>query len=212
MHPSSIAQQRTLLVVLLVLIGAAVLWQNTGDGADYPVRKFSPTPASELFGASDFTNAEAAWRDLQIDAQGNLQMDALTESALLDAMAFLNDQRAGASIARMAFLLEKQLGATASRQIMELLPRLQRYKEAEQRWWTRNGSRNPPPHAELFQLQDELLGETLAKELFSEQRRLVNLMLVSQQIRNDASLTPAQRDRALMELQQGAHQGQASSE
>ena len=105
-------------------------------------------------------------------------------------------------MARMAFLLEKQFGAAASQQVMELLPVLKDYKEAEQRWWVENGSRNPPPHAELFRLQDELLGETLAKKMFSEQRRLVNMMLASQRIRNDDSLTQTEKDQALMALQQ----------
>lgn len=203
MHSLSIAQHRTVLVLFVALIAAAVVWQNACEGIEYHrAQKFSPAAA---LGEIDFTDAEAAWRDLKIDSQGNLVVDALTESSLLDAMTFVNDQHAGKSMERMAFLLEKQLGATATRQIVELLPRLQRYKEAEQRWWTENGSRIPPPHEELFQLQDQMLGETLAKELFSEQRRLMKLMLASQQIRNDARLTPTQRDQALMNLQMAAH-------
>src|SRR5688500_8886756 len=104
-------------------------------------------------------------------------------------------------MARMAFLLEKQFGATASQQIMELLPILKNYKEAEQRWWEENGSKNPPPHAELFRLQDELLGETLAKKMFSEQRRLATVMLANHKIRNDPSLTQTEKDQALRDLQ-----------
>ena len=212
MQPLSIAQQRTVLVVFVMLIGVAAWWQNADGGVDRPVRKFSPTLAPEVFSGPDFTNAEAAWRDLRLDARGNLQIDALTESALLDAMALLNGPHAEASKARMALLLEKQFGATAARQVMELLPRLQRYRQAEQRWWAEKGGRNPPPHEELFQIQDELLGETLAQQLFSEQRRLVKLMLASQQIRNDANLTAAQKAQALMTLQQGAGQRDASHE
>lgn len=199
-HKPTIFQQRIVLVVFLVLIGTAAWWQNAGGG-DHPARKFSAMSASDPFGKFDFTNAEAGWRELQFDSQGNLRIDALTETALLDAMTLLSEQRTEAPAARMAFLLEKQFGASASQQIMALLPKLQRYKEAEQRWLAEHGRMNPPPHAELFALQDELLGETLAKELFSEQRRLVHLMLASQQIRNDSSLTQEQRDRALMDLQ-----------
>lgn len=212
MPTPSIAQQRLALLLFLVLIGAAVVWQNAGGRTDRVVRKFTQTPAPEIFSALDFTSAEAAWRELRVDAQGNLQIDAMTESALLEAMAFANDQRADGSMARMVFLLEKQFGAIATRQIIDLLPRLRRYKEAEQRWWAQNGSMDPPPHAELFRLQDELLGATLAERLFSQQRRLMNLMLASQRIRNDTSLTPAQRDRALMDLQKGGYAGEASVE
>jgi hypothetical protein len=198
----SIVQQRIILVVFLVVIGAVVWWQNAGGNADYPVQKFSQTPVPDGFDELDFTNAEAAWSGLTIDSQGNLQIDALTETALIDAMVLMQGQASGLPMARMAFLLEKQFGAAASQQVMELLPVLKDYKEAEQRWWVENGSRNPPPHAELFRLQDELLGETLAKKMFSEQRRLVNMMLASQRIRNDDSLTQTEKDQALMALQQ----------
>jgi hypothetical protein len=198
----SIVQQRIALVVLLVVIGALVWWQNAGGGSDSPAQKFSQTPVPDVFEALDFTIAEAAWSGLTTDSQGNLQIDALTETALLDAMALVQGQASELPMARMAFLLEKQFGATASQQIMELLPILKNYKEAEQRWWEKNGSKNPPPHAELFRLQDELLGETLAKKMFSEQRRLVNMMLASHQIRNDASLTQTEKDQALMDLQE----------
>jgi Proteobacterial lipase chaperone protein len=198
----SIVQQRIVLVVFLVVIGALVWWQNAGGSSDYPVQKFSQTPVPDVFDELDFTMAEAAWSGLTIDSQGNLKIDALTETALVDAMALMQGQTSELSMARMAFLLEKQFGATASEQIMELVPILTNYKEAEKRWWEENGSKNPPPHAELFQLQDELLGETLAKKMFSEQRRLVNMMLASHQIRTDASLTQTEKDQALMDLQE----------
>ncbi len=197
----SIVQQRIILVVFVVVIGAASWWQNAGGSADYPVQKFSQTPVPDGFDELDFTNAEAAWSGLTIDSQGNLQIDALTETALIDAMALMQGQASELPMTRMAFLLEKQFGATASQQIMGLLPALQNYKEAEQRWWVENGGRNPPPHAELFRLQDELLGETLAEKMFSEQRRLVNVMLASQRIRSNESLTQTEKDQALMALQ-----------
>ena len=197
----TIFQQRMILVVFSVLIGAVVWWQNAGDSAEYPVQKFSRTPDPDVVDGLDFTSAEAGWSGLKIDANGNLQIDTLTETALIDAMALMGDQSSGRPMARMAFLLEKQFGATASRQIMELLPVLKAYKEAEQRWWEENGSKNPPPHAELFRLQDELLGETLATKMFSEQRRLANMMLATQLIRNDATLTQQEKDQALLELQ-----------
>jgi hypothetical protein len=202
----SIVQQRIVLVVFLVVIGAAAWWQNAGGRSDYPVQKFSQTPVPDVFDELDFTIAEAAWSGLQIDSQGNLKIDALTETALVDAMDLLQGQASELPMARMAFLLEKQFGATASQQIMELLPILKNYKEAEQRWWAENGSKNPPPHAELFRLQDELLGETLAKKMFSEQRRLVSMMLASHQIRNDAALTQTEKDRALMDLQKSVQE------
>ena len=202
----SIFQQRMVLVVFLLVIGVVVWWQNTGGSSDHPVQKFSQTPAPDSFEALDFTSAEAAWSGLAIDSQGNLQIDALTETALVDAMALMHDHASEQPMARMAFLLEKQFGATASRQIMQLLPILKNYKEAEQRWWSENGSRDPPPYAQLFQLQDELLGETRAKKMFSEQRRLANMMLASQQIRNDASLTQTEKDQALMDLQKSARE------
>jgi hypothetical protein len=208
----SIVQQRIILVVFLVVIGALVWWQNAGGGSDSPAQKFSQTPVPDVFEALDFTIAEAAWSGLTTDSQGNLQIDALTETALVDAMAFMQGQASELPMARMAFLLEKQFGATASQQIMELLPILKNYKEAEQRWWEKNGSKNPPPHAELFRLQDELLGETLAKKMFSEQRRLVNMMLASHQIRNDASLTQTEKDQALMGLQKSVQEEGAPSE
>lgn len=208
----SIAQQRIILVAFLIVIGALLWWQNAGGGADYPVQKFSRTPVPEVVNELDFTSAEAAWSSLQIDSQGHLQIDALTETALVDAVALIDDEAAELPKARMALLLEKQFGATASRQIMELLPILKNYKEAEQRWWKEHGSKNPPPHAELFRLQDELFGETLAKKMFSEQRRVLSMMLASQQIRNDARLTETEKDRALMDRQRAAQEEDASVE
>jgi hypothetical protein len=206
----TIVQQRIILVVFLIFIGALVWWQNAGDSAEYPVQKFSQTPDPHGVDQLDFSSAEAGWSALKIDSKGNLLIDALTETALIDAMALMDHQSSERRMARMALLLEKQFGATASRQIMELLPVLKTYKEAEQRWWEENGSKNPPSHAELFQLQDQLLGETLAKKMFSEQRRLANTMLASQRIRNDATLTQHEKDQALLDLQktvveEGAH-------
>ena len=182
-------------------MGAVVWWQNTGSG-DYPVQKFSSTPLPDAVATLDFTSAETSWSDLHFDSEGNLTINALTEAALMDAVALLQDQTS----ARIALLLEKQFGANASQQIMALLPQLKRYQEIEQAWWEENGGNNlsanePPPHAQLFQLQDELLGEELARQLFSEQRRLMTMMQASHRIRNDTSLTPAEKEQALMELQ-----------
>jgi len=198
----SIFQQRIILIVFLVIIGAAVCWQNTGS-TNYPVQKFLKTPVLVVV---DFTMAESAWSGLQFDPQGNLKIDGLTETALLDAIALMHDQTSELEMARMALLLEKQFGATASQQIMALLPILKNYKEMEQRWWEENGSNNlsadkPPAYSELFQIQDELLGETRAKLMFFEQRRVIGMMLASYQIQNDMSLTQAEKDRALMKLQ-----------
>jgi len=201
----SIAQQRIVLVVFLAVIGAVVWWQNAGGSSNYPVQKFSKTPVPNVVAELDFTNAEAAWSGLQIDPQGNLKVDALTETALVDAIALMHDETSELASelvgARLAFLLEKQFGATASRQIMELLPKLKNYKEIEQRWLEENISRDPTPYAELFQLQDELLGKTLAEKMFSQQRRLARTMLASHQIRNDPGLTQVEKDRALIQLQ-----------
>ena len=205
-------QQRIIVVIFLAMIAAVVWWQNVGGSSEYPVHKFSKSPVPDVIDELDFTAAEAAWSNLQTDSGGNLQIDALTETALADAIALMGQQASAGSMERMAFLLEKQFGATATRQILELLPRLKRYKEAEQRWWQENGNRSPPPHAELFRLQDELFGETLAKQLFSEQRRLVNMMLANQQIRNDAGLTQTEKDQALMDLQKALQQEGAASE
>jgi len=46
-----------------------------------------------------------------------------------------------------------------------------------------------------------LWGEALAKKMFSDQRRLANMMSASLQIRNDANLTEAEKDQALIDLQ-----------
>lgn len=197
----SIAQQRVILIVFLAVIGAVVWWQNAGGSSNYPVRKFSKTPVPNVVAELDFTNAEAAWSGLRIDPQGNLKIDALTETALSGAIALMHDHTSELTAARMALLLKKQFGATATQQVMELLPILDNYKVAERRWWEKNGRRNPPPHAELFQLQDELLGATLAKKMFSEQRRLVKVLLAAHQIRNNTSLTQTEKDRALRDLQ-----------
>ena len=208
----TIVQQRIILVVFSVFIVTLAWWQNAGDSAEYPVQKFSQTPDPDGVDQLDLSSAEAGWSALKIDSKGNLLIDALTETALIDAMALMDHQSSERPMARMAFLLEKQFGATASRQIMELLPVLKAYKEAEKRWWEENGSHNPPPHAQLFRLQDELLGATLAKKMFSEQRRLANLMLTSQRIRNDATLTQPEKDQALLDLQKTIEGEGAGSE
>src|SRR5690606_4873773 len=110
-------------------------------------------------------------------------------------------------MARMTFLIEKQFGADASEQFAGLLPVLKNYKEVEQRWWEENGSQMPPAYSELFQLQDEVLGEELAGKLFAEQRRLANIMLSSYRIQNDPGLTQEQKDQALADLQSGFEVG-----
>lgn len=198
--------QRIFLIIFLVIIGAAVWWQNSGGSANYPVQKFSKTYVPDAAFEFDFTNAEVAWSSLQFDRQGNLKIGALTETALVDAIALMNEQTSEPLMARMALLLEKQFGGKASQQIIELLPILKNYKEIEQRWWEESGSDNlsadePPAYTELFKIQDELLGETRAKLMFSDQRRLIKMMLASYQIQNDTNLTQAEKDRALMELQ-----------
>jgi len=197
----SVIQQRIIVIVSLVAIGVVAWWQNAGGGAEYPVQKFFKTPVPDRVSELDFTSAEVSWSSLRIDAQGNLIVDALTETALLDAVVLLREQPSALPMQRMALLLEKQFGPKASEQITELLPILKHYKDVEQRWWAANGSKNPPPHAALFRLQDELLGATLAEAMFSEQRRLMIMMLASQRIRDDSGLTQAQKDEALEGLQ-----------
>jgi hypothetical protein len=206
----SITQQRIILVAFVLFIAAVAWWQSADLSVDSPVRKFLPTPLPESVNRLDFTSAEGAWSSLSIDAQGNLQIDALTETALGEAMTLMQGPDPERTMERMAFLLEKQFGRTASRQVMAVLPVLQNYKAAEQRWWAENAAKNPPPHAELFRLQDELLGEALAQQLFSEQRRLMTMMAASQQIRNDTNRTPAEKEQALTDLQKTRIEGAPS--
>lgn len=201
MTTPSIAQQRVVLTAFLAVIGAVVWWQNSSGGFNYPVQKFSMTAVPELAAALDFTNAEASWSNLQFDAQGDLIIDALTEAALVDAIALIRDPASEPQLARIELLLSKQFGADASRQVIALLPMLKNYKEVEQRWWRENSRKFPPEHAKLFQLQDQLLGETRATKMFSEQRRLANLMRASYLIRNDTTLTEAEKNQALKDLQ-----------
>ena len=203
---SSSTQQSIALIVLSAVIGVVVWWEYTGGNTNYPVQKFSQTPLPKVVAELDFTVAEGSWSGLQFDSQGNLLIDASTESVLVDAIAVIQEQHPGSQMARMALLLEKQFGAKASQQVMVLLLVIKDYKEMEQRWWEQYSSSDltankPPPHEELFQLQDELLGEELAERMFSEQRRLMTMMLANQQIRNDPNLTEAEKEQALMDLQ-----------
>ncbi len=202
----SIFQQRIILIIFLGITGVLVWWQNADDNANHAVQKFSTTPIPEAVLELDFTDAEAAWGNLQIDSQGTLEINAQLESALVEAIALMQDQTSELQTARMALLFEKQFGATASQQFMTLLPALKNYKEIEMRWLEKNSSNNlstnkPPDHAKLFQLQDELLGEALAGKMFSEQRRLAIMMSASLEIRNDANLTEEEKNQALVDLQ-----------
>lgn len=213
----SIALQRIILLIFLTAIGAMVWWQNSGGAVNYANQKFSLTPLPQAIAELDFTNAEASWSNLRFDSQGNLKIDAQTEPALLDAIALLDEQSSEQQLTRMALLLEKQFGAKASENIMTLLFKVKNYKEIEQRWWEEHGGNNlsankPPAYGELFKLQDELLGESLATKLFAEQRRLAQMMLASQQIQNDSSLTQAEKDRALQELQLRFQEGAPNDE
>lgn len=205
----SMLQQRIVLVAFAAIMGIVILWQNAGDSGAYSVRKFSKSVVPADVATLDFEAAEAAWSGLHLDAYGNLRIDALTETALVDALSFMDDP---ASMKRMAFLLEKQFGQTAALQIMELLPTLKNYKDLEQRWLTKNAASNPPPYAELFNLQDELFGATVAEKLFSTQRHLANLMLRTHEIQDDANLTQAQKDLALHEVQKSVQAERASIE
>jgi len=199
----NIDRQRLALVVLFILGGAAAWWQNAGEMPTASVKTFSATELPPAVADLDFTSAAASWSDLHVDAQGALKIDGRLELALSETIALTRDEAFEAQAARIALLIEKQLGASASRQFAELLPVLQNYKEAEQRWWQENGRHSPPPYADLFALQDDMLGEALAAQLFADQRRMANVMLASYQIQHDESLTQAQKDRALMDLQSG---------
>jgi hypothetical protein len=190
---ASISQQRIILLSFLLVLGLMAWWQSAGVSFDHSAQKFYPAPVVDV----DFTKAESSWSGLRVDRQGNLVIDAVTESALLDAMSLARGDPNSPLLTRMALLLEKQFGSVASKQVMALLPVLKNYKAFEQRWWEENGGRNPPAYEELFQIQDEVLGESLASSMFSDQRRLARMMLASHEIQNDAKLTQAQREQAL---------------
>ncbi|MGH1471100.1 MAG: hypothetical protein ACRBCS_07890 [Cellvibrionaceae bacterium] len=207
----SMFQQRIILIVFAVVVGALVWWQSADSFDDDIVQTFSIAPLPADIADLDFTFAEAAWSELQIDAEGNLKIDATLESAMVEAIAVMDGQLLELQLARMAFLFEKQFGKTASQQFMTLLPALKHYKEMEQRWWEKNTANTlaedkltanePPNYAELFQLQDELLGKTVAKKMFFDQRRIAIMMSTSLQIRNDGNLTEAEKKQALLDMQ-----------
>ena len=197
----SMIQLRIVLIGLLLTSGAAVWWQSAGGNANHAVQKLSKTPVPDAVANIDFADAEASWSDLQIDAQGNLTIDAHTASALSETNALMTGDAFDLQTARIALLMERQLGATPAKQFMQLLPLLRSYEAVEQRWWAEHGSKQPPPFAKLFELQDDFLGDELAKALFSEQRRMAEMMLASHEIRNDPSLTETEMDKALRELQ-----------
>jgi hypothetical protein len=207
----SIAAQRIAAATILSALAVLAWWQVANDmGAR--AQEFSPTPLPAELRDLDFSHAEASWSQLTIDPAGNLLIDKMTEPALGEAIDIIRSHGSEAALSRMAFLLKKQLGDVASRQVMELLPKLAAYKEAEQQWWAENAGKTPPPHEELFELQDEFLGRTLAQQMFSEQRRVVALMLETQRIRDDATLTQAEKELALIKLQTPSPTGSAIGE
>lgn len=197
----SIVIERVMLVVFLGVVSASAWWQGAGTAAVHSVQKFSKTPVADSVADMDFASAESSWSALSIDSPGNLRVDARTHTALIDTVALLHGESFEPTITRIGLLLEKQFGPSASQQIVELLPLLKVYEAVEQQWWEEGGRRNPPAYAQLFRLQDELLGEELAAKLFSEQRRLASLMLASHQIQNDSSLNQTQKQQALINLQ-----------
>jgi hypothetical protein len=210
MTTPSIPQQRVVLALFLIAISAVVWWQNSDDRFSDAAQKFAMVAVPESVAALDFTNAEASWSRLQFDSKGNLIIDTLTETALADAIALISDVAPEPQLARIDLLLSKQFGAHAGQQVMSLLTLLKNYKKMEQRWWQEKGNNIPPDYAELFQLQDQILGETVAKEMFSEQRRLINLMRASYQINNDTTLTEAEKNRALNSLQNAFQESRPS--
>lgn len=200
----TIVQQRIIAGVLAALLASAAAWQASGDAGSYPVQKILQTPQPDTVDALDLSSAEAAWSELTIDAHGDLRIDAMTEPALAETIALLDEFPSQPVTSRIAFLLEKQFGASTSQQILALLPKLQRYKQAEQRWWETHADDESPPHEQLFRMQDELLGAELAQAMFAEQRRVWSLMMETHRIRSDPNLTPEEQEAALLELQQRA--------
>lgn len=205
--PPSIALQRIILIAFFTFAGALAWWQHSSQNDNDLVRKFTAAPLPEDVVDIDFSAAEAAWSELEVNDQGMLEINAQTELALSEVITLMNQEAFDSQVDRMVFLVEKQLGASVSQQFAELLPALKNYKDVEQRWWEENGNTVPPAYAELFQLQDEILGEALAEKLFAEQRRLANVMLASYHIQQDAGLTQAQKDQALADLQSKIHGG-----
>lgn len=205
-NKATIARQHIILVLLLMVIGALVWWPHAGGSAPQPVQKLSMPPLPDAIAEMDFTYAESAWNELRLDPAGNLLINAQTESALSETAVLLQNPGYGQAAftqqrARVALLLEKQLGANLSQQFMQLLIPFISYKAAEARWFEANDDNYPPPFAELFQLQDELLGEALAAQIFAGQRRMAAMMLASHQILHDPNLTEDEKDQALIDLQ-----------
>lgn len=207
----SIAIQRIILLGFFVAVGAIAWWQHSFQTDNYLVRKFEATPLPDGVADIDFGAAEAAWSELIVSPEGTLEINAQAELALSEVIALMSEDTFDLYLDRMSLLIEKQLGTAIREELAALLPALKNYKDMEQRWWEDNGSRLPPPYEELFALQDEVLGETLASQLFSEQRRVANMMLAGYHIHNDSELTQEQKDRALADLQSrfevgGAHE------
>ncbi len=200
--PLSIMQQRLLMVTLVALVTIVVSWLNGRFDYSAPIIKVAPPQVAEEASQLAFMNAESSWSYLEFDDEGQLIIDGRTESALIDAIALLHYQTADSQIERMSLLLEKQYGARRSQQILELLPVLKNYKEIEQDWWKEHAQLQPVPHDELFALQDQVLGKELAGKLFSEQRRLMQLMIASNEIENNPELNEEQKQHALMKLNQ----------
>lgn len=198
----SIFLQRVILLVFLIFMALVVWWQNAGSTADHPVKEFSKTPLPEAVANQDYSAIEDAWSELQTDDEGNLKIGSKTESALVHVIDLINSDQAELKMQRLEFLLEKQFGTAASQQFIDLLPRLQKYKEAERRWWVENGTTIPPAYDELYRLQDKIMGEHLAQKLFSEHRRHSKLMQDNFRINNDVTLSQDEKQQALMELQQ----------
>lgn len=197
----SVVLQRIIIVVLFSAVGAATWWQNPENNDSYTVRKVTARPLASDVSDIDFGAAEAAWSEVEINSAGTFAINASAELALSEVIALMSDEAFDVQLERMALLVEKQFGGGVQREFAELLPVLKNYQDLEQRWWEENGSTMPPAYAELFRLQDEVVGEDLASKLFSEQRRLAKMMLAGYHIQNDAELTQEEKDQALANLQ-----------
>lgn len=217
----SLGFQRVLLLILLVLVGLH-FFLTTANKHDGALTKISePALAAELR-SFDYSAMELAFAAMPLDDDQRLVIDANTQVNLSNAAEHLiatqlvtgqsPTKPSNEVLDRVALLLTKQMPARAAAQVDDIFRRYVSYHFNSLS--LRQGHEQPHSleeeieHFELLSaLQDRELGLQLSEALFGQHRRLARLMFASRRLDQDQSLSPAERQARMRELQNRIYGG-----
>ena len=186
----------------------------TPQSWQYPNKVKDQSPIARQHWGFDFTKAEWILHKLPRNKVGEIHFNNEASGLINSAIQTLNGPLSEVDLNRVRWLIEKSFPGNNGQQLALITLQYYNYLSARDSF-QRSASDSQLQHAikhhqQTMRLQQTIFGPAMAQQLFAERNHLRSHLLARQAIHTNLTLTTAQKQQRLLQLDDDFRQRQAS--